>query len=122
LHPNNNPSIHLEVKPMTDITSHTTVMINSATQVTARVLPTGDVEVTFGRGSMSHPDVGSDPAAGSSVTFVISDPLTTIPDLQNVLQYGYFDAHRQAGPVVKRSVRKQPYCEPPGTDHRADDM
>lgn len=96
---------------MPEVISHTTVMIGRNTPITVQKLPGGHIEVTFGMGGMYDPD------ASTSASLIITDPLTTIPDVQAALQVGFVQAHHcePAGeqPVPNRKHGTEPIGDTP---------
>lgn len=96
---------------MPDVISHTTVMIDRNTSITAQKLVGGQIEVTFGQGGTY------DPEGGTTATLFIADPLTTISNLITVLQTGYVEAHRHNPNLEQPIPRGGSGHEPPGA-HR----
>jgi hypothetical protein len=96
---------------MSNVISHTTVMIDRQTSITAKRLPGGQIEVTFGKGDMY------DPEGGTTASLIIADPLATISSLISVLQTGFVEAHRHPPTNEQSAPREKPNHEPPGA-HR----
>jgi hypothetical protein len=98
---------------MSEVISRTTVMIGRNTPITVQKLPGGEIEVTFGVGGVCDPEVGT------SASLIITDPLTTIPEVQAALQSGFVEAHH-CEPAGEQAVpnRKDSTESPGGTARR----